>query len=281
MGMRVIYIVARSRSGSTLLTQLLSAHSAVASVGEAKHLVEERPIRCGCGLDDWRECGFWQSVESRLLAAGGTSLAAAGLRSSDPAVFQDANRRLFEAVAAQAGVEWVVDSSKDLSRLRRLLDTDLDVRVIHLIRDPRGVVSSTMRRGTSLETACREYVSEHVGARHLLRDRSHLELRYEDLAGAPVATLDRLMGWLGLTVEPQQLRGWRQVPRHDVGGNKMRFEATEDIRLDERWRTELSRAQRLRILALTLPVRLSALRGRLSRATRWAPRRRPRRRPLP
>ena len=65
-----------TRSGSTLLDQLLGAHSQIRSVGEVHHLaayaLEDRsrynPVHqlvCSCGQSVSR-CPFWSRVESRL-----------------------------------------------------------------------------------------------------------------------------------------------------------------------------------------------------------------------
>ena len=101
-------------------------------------------------------------------------------------------------------------------------------------------------------------MAAHIDATSLLRGRRHLEVRYESLAAAPHAELRRLMGWLGLDVEARQRSGWRSLPRHGVGGNKMRFESSEEIRVDTRWRRELTLRQRLTIRALTAPALLRA-----------------------
>lgn len=71
-----------TRSGSTLLDQLLGAHSRVVSLGEVQHIVAyvrqdrslydpDHPLVCSCGkrIDG---CEFWQRVERRLGRSFGT-----------------------------------------------------------------------------------------------------------------------------------------------------------------------------------------------------------------
>ena len=101
----------------------------------------------------------------------------------------------------------------------------------------------------------KKYVRTHVMAAHTLRDISHIEVRYEDLAGKPEREVARVLEFLGLVCKPDQLSGWRRIERHNFGGNRMRLNDTETIRLDEAWRTEFSAWQRFSIWARVFPTR--------------------------
>ena len=72
----IIFILSDTRSGSTLLDQLLGAHDEIVSLGEIHHLrayvTEDRslydpahPLVCSCG-SRLSECPFWRDVEHRL-----------------------------------------------------------------------------------------------------------------------------------------------------------------------------------------------------------------------
>lgn len=256
MSARIVYVVSRAHSGSTLLDLLLSSHPGIVSVGEAKMFAQEPDKLCTCGAESWRACAFWCGVNERLTADGGSGVAVPEIESDDPAVFAAYNRRFFDAVAAEANVGVVLDSSKDLARLERFLASGLAVDVIHLIRHPCGVANSNMRKGGRLGRECRMYVREHLGAALALRGHRHTEVRYEDLAREPELELARLLRWLDLDPVDGQLSGWKTAERHNFGGNRMRFDSSDEIRLDEKWRTALTARQRLSILLRTLPVRL-------------------------
>lgn len=73
---KIVFILSDSRSGSTLLDQLLGAHDEVVSLGEIHHLrayaTEDRslynpvhPLVCSCG-ERLPVCPFWQEVERRV-----------------------------------------------------------------------------------------------------------------------------------------------------------------------------------------------------------------------
>jgi len=180
---RLVYLLAASHSGSTLLAFLLGSHPEICSVGELKltRLGDLERYRCSCGTLI-RSCPFWMAVTARLsaegrpfdLGAAGTDFATgaspwarrvlrplhrgpvlekmrdAALR-LDPgwrahlARAQSANASLASAVCALAGKRVVADSSKIGIRLKFLLrNPALDVRVVRLIRDGRAVALTYM-----------------------------------------------------------------------------------------------------------------------------------------
>lgn len=180
---RLVYILAASHSGSTLLTLLLARHPQICTVGEmqAGSLGELGSYRCACGVPI-RQCGFWQALSAhmgrrgvpfelaspstdvraidseyvrRLLrplcrsgpleVARGAALAlSARWRQGLPRV-QAANAALAASLVELTGRSVVVDSSKIGIRLKYLLRNQaLDVKVIRLVRDGRAVALTYM-----------------------------------------------------------------------------------------------------------------------------------------
>ena len=66
----LLYILAPSFSGSTLLTYLLAQHPRVATVGELKatRMGSIDEYRCSCG-EPMRTCEFWQALGGKPKAA--------------------------------------------------------------------------------------------------------------------------------------------------------------------------------------------------------------------
>lgn len=252
---RIVYIVGCGHSGSTLLDMLVSTHSQIFSVGEAKMFGRSPDKRCTCGAEHWYGCPFWKAVDGRMCADGGPGLGHEDIEDGDREVFSAYNRRFFRAVSETSGCPVVLDSSKDFSRLKSFLNSDLRVDVIHLIRDPRGVAFSGLRKGRPIGGVTKKYVRTHVSAAGALLETHHLEVRYEDLAREPAREVARVLEFLGLEFEPDQLVGWRSLERHNFGGNRMRFEDTETIQLDEAWRTEFSAWKQFYIWTRALPTR--------------------------
>lgn len=236
--LRVVYVTSVSYSGSTLLDLLLSSHSKVASLGEAKGFSTGRED-CTCAAGSIRKCPFWNRVDEGFRERIGIPLREIRLDADDDGRFLEHNRALFDAVRAITGADVLVDSSKSLRRLARLLETEaFDLRPIHLVRRPEGVAYSNLKKRHDWVLAAYRHGRRHREARRLLRGRDHRELRYETMAEAPEATLRGLMPWIGLDYEPAQLE-FRAGERHNFGGNPMRLESGRTIAPDVAWRSGL------------------------------------------
>ena len=279
---RLIYIVGQGHSGSTLLDLLLSGHSDVVSVGEAKMFRPPRvKSRCNCRRDPVGECPFWRRVGERFTRKTSVPLAHLHLDTPDEARFEQHNLAFFDAVARVSGKRVIVDSSKSLSRLRRLSRlTGLEIDVIHLVRRPHGVVFSNMRKGRHWLRTSRSYGRVERSVRRWLHDRDHIRVRYEELATQPAATLARVMTELGpgragrrgtvnLAYQPQQLE-WTVGERHNISGNRTRFSKVDTIALDVEWKQGLGRLQQLAITAITTDLTRPA-RPRPGRSGRPSP----------
>ena len=175
---RLVYLLAASHSGSTLLGLLLGSHPEICTVGELKltALGDIERYRCACGAL-LRQCAFWTAV-SRDLADrghafepgdGSTDLTARVSRYVRRALrplhrgrllevardlclhaspswpshlrnWQEANSLLAETVCRLAEKPVIVDSSKVGIRLKYLRrNPALDIKVLRTVRDGRAV----------------------------------------------------------------------------------------------------------------------------------------------
>jgi hypothetical protein len=297
--MKVLYIVGVGRSGSTLLERILGAVPGSVNAGELNAIfsrVATQDQRCGCG-EPFSECVFWQSVgdrayggwdavtarmsdlqprvvRQRFVPALATGWAAATYR-RELAEYLDTYHRLYRAIAAVSGAEVVVDASKSTAQLFALRRIEgLDLRVVNLVRDSRGVAHSwskagirkpQSRQGEAMGTyaphrlavlwAALQLESAALGAAvpHSAR------VRYEDLVADPRPTLERAMGEVGLPLPEGALAhvGEHSVtlsPSHGIAGSRMRFTSGRvDLELDDAWRSTLPAAARRVVTAVTLP----------------------------
>lgn len=296
---KVVYIAGWGRSGSTLLDRLLGLNPGFVSVGEIKFLwrrglLENRP--CGCG-EPLRSCNFWREVLTtfspplhpariRDLAADADRtrtrhlplmLTPGGLGryGRDLAGYRDGLASLYEGVAQASGSEVVIDSSKFPSYLFVLQQIpQLDVRVIHLVRDPRAVAHSwatetvdpdlpepgLMPRQHPAVTAA-YWSSWNLAVARICHMAStpRLAVRYEDLATDPWATVSQIMDWLGIEGEPTGFLDIDKVglqKTHTVSGNPARHRTgAVQIGVDDRWRRDMTPAHRRLVWRLTWPVR--------------------------
>jgi len=152
-----------------------------------------------------------------------------------------ANRAFMRAILEQTGAGLFFDTTKLLLRLKHLLQVEgLDVRVVRMIRDVRAFAVSMRRKGYTLQRAAEHWKQFHLSADRLFKSHPHLkvfELRYEDLCSEPDSSLDRLGRFLD--VGPFSPSRFIDPGEHHVLGNSMRLRGPLEVRLDEKWRTEL------------------------------------------
>lgn len=317
MSHHVVFVGGWGRSGSTLLDRLLGGLPDVVSVGETRDIwahgvLEDR--LCGCG-EPFSGCSFWQEVGREAFGGWDPDHARAlhrlrrrvdrpwmlpGLlapvllgrrRRAELRDYTAALARLQAAVARVSGAGVVVESSKIPTYGLLLHRAGVPVRVLHLVRDSRGVVHSWRKQVQRVDVTDRtdymhRYSAAAGAARYLLYNASthllHLarlpyqRVRYEDLVASPDTVLPRLASYAGAVVPSELATALRSGsvdlgPSHTVDGNPMRFAVGPlRIRRDEAWRRDLPRHQQALVRALTAP--LLARYGYLRRARTAVPR---------
>jgi Sulfotransferase domain len=158
---------------------------------------------------------------------------------------------LARAVLEVTGKTMFVDTARDHQRPRYLAGMPLlDVKVIQLVRDPRGNVASIMKHtNVGVRKAARRWRHYNVEAARVGRrfsEESWMLLRYEELCNEPQATLDRVARFIG--VEPVPISTLLDNSERHVIGNSMRLRALDEINEDLSWQPTL-RGRDLRTIA--------------------------------
>ena len=293
----VLYVGGMPRSGSTLLTWLLGELPGSCAVGELFYVWTagvRRDQLCGCG-EPFSACPFWtkvgqrafggwdqvDTVEMENLARRVDSTRAIPKQflarlfpayRRDRAAYMTALARVYAAVRDVSGAHTVVDGSKRPSMAYLLArDRRIRLKVVHLVRDPRGVVNSW-----SKEVA----IPEGAGARGHLKVRSSRVMtrrwmsvnaliaglrrlgvpvaitRYETWMDTPAEAIRGVLEELGYdltgvdeTVQGTTLRLQRQ---HMVEGGRVRFAPLPiELRLDQAWQREMPRRRQHMVMAAT------------------------------
>lgn len=293
--LKVLFISGWGRSGSTLLDNMLGQLDQFVSVGELRYVWDkglQENRRCGCGAA-FRDCTFWQDVFRD--AFGGFDRVEAGemlkvrdrydharmlllhrsMRSSQIERYQSNLVKLYCSISAVSGARVVVDSSKTPSHGRILQDCpELDVHVVHLVRDSRAVAYSWQRRKLTLDLGG-AYMTRFAPARSALlwdgmnaaaemlratNPARYLRVRYEDLVTTARTTLEAILSMV--SEDGMQLPFLKDGkvaldPVHGFSGNPSRFErGLVELRPDDDWRSKLKRARWLLVTALTSPLLL-------------------------
>jgi len=276
-----VYIASSSFSGSTLLAMLLGGHRRVATVGEMKGGQEDlTSYRCSCGAL-FSKCPFWthliaalnergfvydlsdretmptfrmpeSGVGDRVLRAAYGDPALELLRDLVLRIWPGCSRRLehlrrytetfVDLVLEMYGSTIFVDSSKDPVRVRYLAGIpSVQLRVVHLVRDGRGVVNSARKHlGMSAHQASVEWRETHREIERVV-DRFCVEralrVRYEDLCTNVDGVLANVFAFIGIGGITAAAAAARQT---HVLGNRARLNGVLPIRLDDSWRHEMS-----------------------------------------
>lgn len=297
--MRVLFLGGLGRSGTTLTERLLGELPGVCPLGEVVHLWQRGLLdgeRCGCGVP-FGECPFWRKVGEqafggwdaldveRVLALKAKvdrtrfipALAAPRLRSSladRVTEYVGIYRRLYEAARAVTGSSTVVDSSKHASLAYCLRWCEgLDLRVLHVVRDSRGVAHSWQKQvsrpegrdeqaymsrlspsGAAVQWDAQNAAFGLLGACGVAVRR----VRYEDVVAAPRVLLREMADFAGLASGEFDFLGTDGAElsaQHTVSGNPMRFRTGRiDLRHDEAWRSALPAGARRTVTAVTWPL---------------------------
>ena len=246
---KIIFLVGAPRSGTTWLQLLLSASPLIAS-----------------------------AVETQFFSLYGRSLFAAWQRDNKHPVGLDrflgnekyiellrefASNVLGHILASKPGATIVLEKSPDHALYwRDILLLFPDAYFLHIIRDPRAVVTSLRAASQSWAdwqspsvTRCSEYWVENVTAAREIRDATpnYLEIRYRDLKQDGVRTLRPVFAWCGVDLSEAEVASI--LREHEIDqlrsakapnmARKYGLHGGDFFRKGqiESWRSELSRRQ--------------------------------------
>lgn len=274
----MVYIGGYGRSGSTLLDRLFDRIPGTIGLGEAANLFLEwrrgAAARCSCG-QQLGACPFWASVLEAVRPVaeryGGAEAVDRAVRRVERSsrlwlplsrpieIYRDVWSTVIDAVYGQAGAGAIlVDSSKSTRltagrplALRAALG--VDVFFIHLVRDARGVLYSSLRGSNrALEsgavrlppfTATRSMASllaanaaARMVAAKLPAGRARV-LHYEDMVREPDTVMEALAAWLGAA---SPLAAAPAFAGHRFSGNRGRLAGAVKVQADEAWRSRLA-----------------------------------------
>lgn len=172
--------------------------------------------------------------------------------SGPPAELARSYRSFYEIVVETHGTSVFVDGQKSwrkVALLTQQLQPEVDVRIVHLLRDPRGFAESTRRHDDVHDLRASGWLWQDLHRRMgaLKSAAPYYALRYEDLCARPEEELALLFDFMG--VEPEDVATPPKEPhKHHVLGNRMLHHFDGGITNDERWRETLTKAEQHTIL---------------------------------
>jgi Sulfotransferase family len=292
---KVLYIAGCERSGSTILQNVLGQTEGFFAAGELRNIWLRLLGNklCGCGVA-LRDCEVWRSIleegfggVDRVDAQEMARLRKIARNRHLPLILWPTGKRvlmsrlekylatletLYRAIQSSTGSRVIVDSSKSplYGEVLRLLPS-IDLYVVHIVRDPRGVEHSRLRRKKSGHS---NYADHNLVRGSLVWDISNLTeemfrwrfperrmtIRYEDFVQGPKEQVNRVLRLLGEDVPQLPFVHERLVSldaTHTVGGSPSRRRTGEiELRLDEEWKATMEQRDKVAVTALTWPLLL-------------------------
>lgn len=281
--MKVVYIMGAGHIGSTILDIAISTHRNIESLGELSKyhrfswLPDDNRV-CACGLSVY-DCSFWGQIRpewTRLFQSndadryiqlqkryegsrmGWLRLLKNGYKSSpDFNEYMKGTESLYQAIQRISGSKFLVDSSLTPRRAYALsLSSAIDLYLIHLVRDGRGVIWSLKKPGKKILTkeyvpapswrTTKYWISANLQSTWVLdqvKEEKRQMIRYEDFVINPSLILNKIGNLVGedmsglLTGATLNHSG---QDRHTVGGSRIRMQKDIRIKPDFAWLEKLS-----------------------------------------
>lgn len=268
--MKIIYLLGRGRSGSTLLSFLLGSQKNILNVGELKNFWEYhcREDKMGGICSDGIKLNnhpFWTEIRNELKNQLDEEFP--NLKAENKTDFQKNNTAMFDAIFRVSGEKYIVDASKKFERLKKLLKFNKNIYTIHVVRDPRAYANSIIKynkRRIEVERKKPVNVSSKVfiwGLYNLyikfyfkIRRVKHITVSYEDLVDNPQKNLHKILNFVGYQ-NNTTINFSKNQPV--FCGNFWFLESKETkIKKDELYKKSLTKKQFLYFTMLSFPVLL-------------------------
>lgn len=182
--------------------------------------------------------------------------------------------RLYQGIQSETGAQVIVDSSKSPSYGHILgIIPGIELYVVHLVRDPRAVAYSWLRR-KELSPASERLMAQYGSVKSTLiwnalnflveifwnRSSRHLFLCYEDFVDRPQESIERIMNLVQEGTECLSFVDGREVnlkPNHTAIGNPSRFNTGKlELRMDNEWKSKMNLSDRILATVLSWPLLL-------------------------
>ncbi|WP_350286167.1 sulfotransferase [uncultured Croceitalea sp.] len=278
---KVIYVMGSGRSGSTLLSIILNTVPNIVSPGEINNLprLPQENFKCSCG-DRVAECVFWSKVFERWKKNSGeyavqstidnmnsfenfTSLSVwvktlfkASVKSKSLQKHLDGIYDFLNSTLIESKKTVLVDISKNPLRAYVMsLNKNIDLRIIHLVRDGRGMawslnkfVKKDVKQRPIWRSALYWLVLNKMSNFVRKRAKKTLLLKYEDIVTKPNSTLEKVAEFSGIDVNPMIKSISSELVQeelHIMAGNALRKQKSIKLRLDTEWHHKMSRKKQV------------------------------------
>jgi len=294
----VIYISGVGRSGSTILDLIFGSDEKTFSAGELKYLPDF--LRCEnskdrCVKDFVDDSGekleaslFWGSISREIIKKKIAlherseffikiktiirvlfNTTKKGVVAEEEEVFQMIKNKAVNLFGDE--ITYIVDSSKDLIRLINLDSSpNINLKVVHIIRDARGVVYSNIRRkgkvylknkkdGRNWILALCEWIVINILTQRYIKNnfqkKDFITIRYESFAENPQLYFDEINKKFNLNINVEKsIKKINNSKSYRFAGNQLRNEKISGIKASYEWKKEMHPLLKLIVGLVSRPI---------------------------
>jgi len=277
---KIVNIISAGHSGSTILTKLLGQQEKIFGGGELtfyKNSMVNSDALCSCG-ESYKKCPFWSRVSeqvstenlhlSRLLKKNNNtinylkffiSLLKEGKFYYNCRSNIKAYLKLYKVIFEISESDVIIDSSKNFATSIILSNLDkYDTYFIFLHRDGRAVLNSYQKDSYKIRLGdkhlkkerdkpdenktIKEWLFNNVYGLILMifRSKKTFKISHEKIINNPLDSLNKMIDFIGLDIEKNELRVRFDKVDHIFGGNVAKINATKIEKRDMyRWKKNL------------------------------------------
>ena len=295
---KVVYLTGFWFSGATILGRSLKSSNEAIYVGEIRDYWTKglkKNDQCSCG-ERFKNCNFWTRVTEEYISAFPTE--DIGKVSRDLSELEQTKNyfklrkflknkddnhigqlldtylkhteKLYEIISKVSGKDIIIDSSRLPGRLLALsISTRIAIFPIYIIRDPRGVINSLIKKDFRNYGEIRNSTFKHIltwNVKNLLsldsikklNSNDTLYLEYKNFTRNPAIVLEKIKKTLNCTLNYEQENGKVSLflePGHVFTGNRSRHDTGKiTIAEDTKWKKELSWQRKAIVSVTSLPL---------------------------
>ena len=295
---KVVYLTGFWFSGATILGRTLKSSADVIYVGEIRDYWTKglkKNAKCSCG-EKFESCSFWTKVtedyinsfpsdEIENISKDLTEVEKTKnyfklrkfIKNKDDNYVRQLldtylkhTEKLYESISKISGKNIIVDSSRLPSRLLALsLSTKIEMFPIYIIRDPRGVINSLIKKDFRNFGKIRTSTFKHIltwNVKNLLsldsvnklNSNDTIYLWYKNFTRNPAQILEKIKKNLNCSLNYEEENGKVSLylePGHVFTGNRSRHDTGKiTIAEDLKWKKELSWQRKILISVTSLPL---------------------------
>jgi len=295
---KVVYLTGFWFSGATILGRSLKSSEDVIYVGEIRDYWTKglkKNEKCSCG-ERFENCSFWTKVTDEYISSFPSDdiekiskdlselektknyfKLRKFIKTKDDNYIRQLletylkhTEKLYESISKVSGKNIIVDSSRLPSRLLALsLSTKIELFPIYMIRDPRGVVNSLIKKDFRNFGEIKNSTFKHILTWNIknllsldsvnkLNSTDSLYLWYKNFTKNPAQILEKIKKRLNCKLNYEEENGKVSIhlePGHVFTGNRSRHDTGKiTISEDTKWKQELNWHRKVIVSVTSLPL---------------------------